>query len=108
MYKKRYCTVVDIGVGVGRISKMLKFLRLSIYVMSKVLTGEVFCMQTDLDLCGGHITVRQAILYSVRYCVTQVRDSGPHGPLVQLRHNMKLHVDIVVALWSKSVRPRGH
>ena len=50
MYKKRYCTVVDIGVGVCRISKMLKFFRLSIYVMGKVLTGEVFCMQTGLDL----------------------------------------------------------
>ena len=36
-----------------RISKMLKVLRSSFYVMGKVLTGELFCTQTGVFLGLG-------------------------------------------------------
>ena len=49
MYRKSYFTTSGVGVGVGvGVSKMIKFLRQSFYVIGKALTGELSCPVTVL------------------------------------------------------------
>ena len=42
MYRKSYCITPGVGSG-GGVDKMLKVLRENIYVMGKVLSGELSC-----------------------------------------------------------------
>ena len=62
MYKKSYCSTTGIPVNIdggGGISKMLNFCITSFYVIGKVLSGELSCMQK------GH--VHHDIVYQTRF-----------------------------------------
>ena len=52
VYRKSYCTTPAISIGIcggsGRVSKMLKFNFEVLQVVGKVLSGQLFCMETSL------------------------------------------------------------
>ena len=80
MYRKSYCTIAGIGIGIGT---MLKFYVKIFYVTGKVLSDELSCTRTGLVrlscvLRSEGCQVRQSILWLVGlFC---------HLPLAEVSH----------------------